>query len=255
MIRQPKIIHLILILKILDGSIMGLHNLNEKMNNQILRNIFKTLSDDQIYSILESSFIKKYQKGDLILNKNNCRESVFILLDGIIQIGYLSPSGRFHAFNYFSEKSPINLLACINQQVIDYDYYAFNQVKILHIPILVFQTEMSRNNALKQDALHILSLRMQDLLQQLKFIQVASLHQKICKILFDLSHQYGINHHLGTEIGLKISQHDLADLLSSSRQTINKEIKKLKAQNVIFWQYENIIIKDQDYLKYQINWI
>lgn len=53
MIRQPKIIHLILILKILDGSIMGLHNLNEKMNNQILRNIFKTLSDDHIYSILE----------------------------------------------------------------------------------------------------------------------------------------------------------------------------------------------------------
>lgn len=32
---------------------MGLHNLNEKMNNQILRNIFKTLSDDHIYSILE----------------------------------------------------------------------------------------------------------------------------------------------------------------------------------------------------------
>ena len=53
MIRQPKIIHLILILKILDGSIMGLHNLNEKKNNQILKNIFKTLSDDHIYSILE----------------------------------------------------------------------------------------------------------------------------------------------------------------------------------------------------------
>ena len=71
--------------------------------------------------------------------------------------------------------------------------------------------------------------------------------------LLDLSHQYGQKHPLGTEIRLKISQHDLADLLSSSRQTINKEIKNLTSQDVIFWQYENIIIKNYEYLKYQVN--
>ena len=230
-----------------------MHDLKDQTNGQVLKNIFKNLSEHEINFILKMSFIKKYQKGDLILNKENCRDAVYILLDGIIQIGYLSPSGRFHAFNYFSEKSPINLLACINEQVIDYDYYAFNQVKILHISIAVFSNEISNNNALKQDALDILSLRMQYLLQQMKFLQVANLHQKICKILFDLSHQYGQKHPLGTEIRLKISQHDLADLLSSSRQTINKEIKNLTSQDVIFWQYENIIIKNYEYLKYQIN--
>ena len=230
-----------------------MYDLKDQKNDQILKNIFKNLSEHEINFILKMSFIKKYQKGDLILNKGNCRDAVYVLLDGIIQIGYLSPSGRFHAFNYFSEKSPINLLACINEQVIDYDYYAFNQVKILHISIAVFSNEISNNNALKQDALDILSLRMQYLLQQMKFLQVANLHQKICKILFDLSHQYGQKHPLGTEIRLKISQHDLADLLSSSRQTINKEIKSLTSQDVIFWQYENIIIKNYEYLKYQIN--
>ena len=230
-----------------------MHDLKDQTNDQVLKKIFKNLSEHEINSILKMSFIKKYQKGDLILNKGNCRDAVYVLLDGIIQIGYLSPSGRFHAFNYFSEKSPINLLACINEQVIDYDYYAFNQVKILHISIAVFSNEISNNNALKQDALDILSLRMQYLLQQMKFLQVANLHQKICKILFDLSHQYGQKHPLGTEIRLKISQHDLADLLSSSRQTINKEIKNLTSQDVVFWQYENIIIKNHEYLKYQIN--
>ena len=230
-----------------------MHDLKDQTNDQVLKKIFKNLSEHEINSILKMSFIKKYQKGDLILNKGNCRDAVYVLLDGIIQIGYLSPSGRFHAFNYFSEKSPINLLACINEQVIDYDYYAFNQVKILHISIAIFSNEISNNNALKQDALDILSLRMQYLLQQMKFLQVANLHQKICKILFDLSHQYGQKHPLGTEIRLKISQHDLADLLSSSRQTINKEIKSLTSQDVIFWQYENIIIKNYEYLKYQIN--
>ncbi|WP_257218928.1 MULTISPECIES: helix-turn-helix domain-containing protein [unclassified Acinetobacter] len=60
---------------------------------------------------------------------------------------------------------------------------------------------------------------------------------------------------MGTEIKLKISQHDLADLLSASRQTINKEIKNLASQNILDWQYENIVIKNKEYLNYQINWI
>ena len=231
---------------------------NLSLNNKesvflILKNVFKNISDNNLKYILDKSSVKKYQKNDLILNKENSSDELYILLDGIIQIGYLSLSGRFHAFNYYSEKHLINLLPCLNSQAIDYDYYAFNQVRILQIPKTVFKEEIKNNNELKQDALDILSLRMHYLIEQVKFLQVANLHQKVCKILLDLSGQYGEKHVLGTEIRLKISQHDLADLLSSSRQTINKEIKNLKEQDVVFWQYENIIVKDIGYLKNQIN--
>ncbi|WP_180116335.1 Crp/Fnr family transcriptional regulator [Acinetobacter sp. YH12140] len=225
------------------------------VNYHILKNIFKNVSDEKVQYILKHAIVRKYQKGDLILNKENCRSALYILLDGIIQIGYLSPSGRFHAFNYYSEKHLINLLPCLNAQVVDYDYYAFNQVKVLQIPQHIFAEEIQHNNDLKQDALQILSLRMQYLIQQVKFLQVANLHQKVCKVLHDLSLQYGVQHPLGTEISLKISQHDLADLLSASRQTINKEIKQLVANNVLIWQYENIFIKNKEYLNYQIKWI
>lgn len=229
--------------------------INKKSNYDVLKNVFKHISDEKIEYILKYSTVRKYQKGDLILNKENCRSALYILLDGIIQIGYLSPSGRFHAFNYYSEKHLINLLPCLNEQVLDYDYYAFNQVKVLQIPQHIFAEEINDNNNLKQDALEILSHRMQYLIQQVKFLQVANLHQKVCKVLHDLSLQYGRSHPLGTEIRLKISQHDLADLLSASRQTINKEIKNLASQNILDWQYENIVIKNKEYLNFQINWI
>lgn len=229
--------------------------INKKSNYDVLKNVFKHISDEKIEYILKYSTVRKYQKGDLILNKENCRSALYILLDGIIQIGYLSPSGRFHAFNYYSEKHLINLLPCLNEQVLDYDYYAFNQVKVLQIPQHIFAEEINDNNNLKQDALDILSHRMQYLIQQVKFLQVANLHQKVCKVLHDLSLQYGRSHPLGTEIRLKISQHDLADLLSASRQTINKEIKNLASQNILDWQYESIVIKNKEYLNFQINWI
>ena len=222
---------------------------------QNLNEVFVGLNEDKLQNIIQKSHIKKYQKGEIILNKDNCKEALYILLEGIIHIGYLSPSGRFHAFNYYSEKSLINLLPCIKNESLDYDYYAFNQVRILQIPREIFLAELSENKDLSNGVLSLMAQRMHNLLNEIKFLHVANLHQKVCKVLLDLGQQYGRLHQLGTEIEIKISQHDLADLLSSSRQTINKEIKNLVTQNVIQWQYENIIIKNKDYLKYQINGI
>ena len=238
---------------------MQYYNFNHISNIDLIKNIFNTnfnsMSDACISRILEKSNIKKYQKNESILQRdqqNKYKEdALYILLEGIIQIGYLSPSGRFHAFNYHSEKNVINLFSCLQDQVPEYDYYAFNQVKVLLIPKHVFLQELSQNNALSQQVMRLLALRMHYLMAELKFLHVANLHQKISKNLLKLAHQYGVKHRLGTEIKLKISQHDLADLLSASRQTVNKEIKKLVSLDVLNWQYENIIIKDLDYLKNQ----
>jgi len=230
-------------------------DLSENSNFHILKGVFKNTSKIKINEIIQKSVVRKYQKNDLILNKDNQNKSLFILLDGIIQIGYLSPSGRFHAFNYFSEKHVINLVSCFNASAIDYDYYAFNQVKILQIPHHLFIQEIKENIDLNQDCLSILSQRMQRLTQQVKFLQVANLAQKIAKILLDLSRQYGVRHPSGIEIQLKISQQDLADLISVSRQTINKEIKKLMQLEILDWQYESILIKKIEYFENEIHCI
>lgn len=228
---------------------MQYYDLNKTTNKTVLKNIFKSLSMDNIEYILTYSHIKRFKKSELILNKESCANSLYILLDGIIHIGYLSASGRFHAFNFFSEKNLINLLPCLKGHIIDYDYYAFNQVQVLIIPKQIFFEQLNNNNQLNEDLLDIVAFRMHHLIDEVKFLHVANLHQKICKTLLKLSQQYGVHHPLGTEIFLKISQHDLADLLSSSRQTINKEIKKLVNLGIIEWQYENILIKDINYIE------
>lgn len=231
---------------------MKYHDFNYESNINVLRGLFNQISGLEIHNILKNSSVKKYQKNDLIINNNTETEALYILLDGIIQIGYLSSSGRFHAFNYYSEKKCINLFACLQDQVPEYHYYAFNQVKVLVIPKQIFLDQINQSPTLSKEVMSLLALRMHHLMAEIKFMHILNLHQKVAKTLFNLARQYGGSHPLGVEIKLKISQHDLADLLSSSRQTINKEIKKLVDLDVLNWQYENIIIKDLDYFESQI---
>lgn len=240
---------------------MQFYDFNNTSNAQVIKNIFKDISEDHVHYLLNYSHIKKHQKGEMIIqrdnqldkNNNENNDDLYILLDGIIQIGYLSPSGRFHAFNYYSEKNFINLFSCLQNEVPEYDYYAFNQVRILSIPKSIFFELIESNPALSQTLMRLLALRMHHLMAELKFLHISNISQKVAKTLLSLAHQYGIQHELGTEIKLKISQHDLADLLSASRQTVNKEIQKLVMADVLNWQYENIIIKNIDDLKLKIS--
>ena len=234
---------------------MELIDLKQNAKYHIFKNIFKSVSEDDINDLLRISTIKKYQKNEIILNKNIDENALYILMEGIIKIGYLNPNGRLHTFLYFSDKKPINLVNCFISQGVEYDYYAFNQVSIISIPKQQFLEKVENNEGFKNACFEIMSLRMKYMSYQIKFLNVANLHQKICKTLIDLNSNYGIKHAIGSEILLKLSQNDFADLISSSRQTINKEIKNLVNLNVIQWQYESIIIRDLDYLKKQIEWI
>lgn len=218
----------------------------------VLRELFKNLSESDIDYILKKSMTKKYYKNEIILNKENSENALYVLIEGIIQIGCLSSTGRFHAFHYFSQKHFINLLPCLKQLYIDYDYHAFNQVKVLIIPKAILLEIINKNNSLNIDFLDMIAFRMHQLLSEVKFLHMANLHQKLCRTLLNLAKQYGILHPLGTEIKLKISQHDLADLLSSSRQTINKEMKILMNNKVVQCHYESIILTDMEYFEKEI---
>lgn len=58
---------------------MQIHASKNNVNYDILKNIFKNISEDKLDFILKYSTIRKYQKGDLILNKENCHTALYRL--------------------------------------------------------------------------------------------------------------------------------------------------------------------------------
>lgn len=227
----------------------------QALNFEIKNSLFECLSEHQLHELLSVSVVKKYHKKQLILNRDNCLNSVYFLLDGILQVGYMSAGGRFHALSYFSDKNVINVIPCLEQQVLDYDYYAFNSVCLLVIPADNFLAMLQKNQALMQKVLALIALRMRQLLIEIKFLQTSNLQQKLCHLLLKLSNQYGDVQGQDIEIKLALSQSDLADLLSVSRQTVNKEMRGLIKSDVIDWYRKNIVIKNKSYLEFQIKYL
>ena len=72
------------------GGFMKFYDFSLNEGVDVLKCVFKNISNNGLDNIMNKSHTKKYQKGDLILSKENCIDALYILIDGIIQIGYLS---------------------------------------------------------------------------------------------------------------------------------------------------------------------
>ena len=71
------------------------------------------------------------------------------------------------------------------------------------------------------------------------------LRQRVAHSLLSLAGSYGHTTGAGIEIELKVSQDDLAAMLSVSRQRVNLELRLLVSEGIVSTRYSHITILDQ----------
>ena len=59
-----------------------------------------------------------------------------------------------------------------------------------------------------------------------------------------LSKLHGVPEARGIRIRVRVSQEDLASMLNTTRQTINKELQMLAAADIIEVDYSSIVVRD-----------
>jgi CRP-like cAMP-binding protein len=74
------------------------------------------------------------------------------------------------------------------------------------------------------------------------------LRVRCARVLHSLMTQYGIHRDGQTEITLKLSQEDLADMIGRTRQSVNKELKALERDGVLRMQYSHFVILNEAHL-------
>ncbi len=60
-----------------------------------------------------------------------------------------------------------------------------------------------------------------------------SVEERLAHVLLSLGRRHGVREGSNVRIDLPLSQHDLADMIGASRQTVNRELRKLAEEGLI----------------------
>jgi CRP-like cAMP-binding protein len=80
-------------------------------------------------------------------------------------------------------------------------------------------------------------------------LNVLPLEARLAKQVLNLAASYGKRDADGIEIGLRLAQEDLAQLLGASRQRVNRELKAMERRGVLSARYGRLRLRDEVLLR------
>ncbi|MEN8549992.1 Crp/Fnr family transcriptional regulator [Acinetobacter soli] len=231
----------------------GLHSdykmsISDFINKSILilenYQFIQSLSHTEKSTLIQQLKIRKYYHNQTVYNQNDSCTDINILLEGALKLGWSTSSGKYHTDIFVPSGTLINIVPIVTGQPLLHDHIAQGRTVIANLPGQLF-IDVIRNNA---DALFmvlkLICVRTQLSREQNFIHSTETLQTRLAKKLVFLVDYHSYQDKDKILLNLKLSQENLAELLQTSRQSINKELAALSNQNIIEVKYNQIFILD-----------
>ncbi|WP_349929371.1 Crp/Fnr family transcriptional regulator [Acinetobacter sp. A1-4-2] len=211
--------------------------------------VFSAFNTQSHQTLLQHVKYLRFLPQQQILHYQQKMDDIYVLLSGRMQIGWLLSDGEFKVSDYVKMYSVFNLVPFLQQKPLNFDFYAVEVVEVAVISGQVFLEQLQQQPQAMWQIIQLLSERMYSLMEKNRYLQTASMTQKIARHLITLGQQARPVGQEKSTIQFKMSQQEFAELLHVSRQTLNKQLQYFIQQHIVEWNYSQIRIIDLQRLK------
>ncbi|HDG7212789.1 Crp/Fnr family transcriptional regulator [Acinetobacter nosocomialis] len=227
----------------MDGLILDLIYINRLKENTW----FSVLPEAFQKFILEYGKQITFEKNSYVFHAKDEFNGIYTVLEGSISLGYVDVNGN-EALSAIAE--PImwfGEISLIDHEPRSHDAIALKKSTVLHIPAKPLNDLLKDNPYYWYYFARLTSQKLRYVFLEQIAIQTRSLSQRLAQRLLFILEGYG-NHLIVQERQIHISQDQLANMLTVSRQTINHELNLLEKQNIIKISFRKIEILDMEKL-------
>ncbi|MDO7210636.1 Crp/Fnr family transcriptional regulator [Acinetobacter nosocomialis] len=227
----------------MDGLILDLIYINRLKENTW----FSVLPEAFQKFILEHGKQITFEKNSYVFHAKDEFDGIYTVLEGSISLGYVDVNGN-EALSAIAE--PImwfGEISLIDHEPRSHDAIALKKSTVLHIPAKPLNDLLKDNPYYWYYFARLTSQKLRYVFLEQIAIQTRSLSQRLAQRLLFILEGYG-NHLIVQERQIHISQDQLANMLTVSRQTINHELNLLEKQNIIKISFRKIEILDMEKL-------
>jgi len=210
---------------------------------------FERLPEKITQQMMKISVIRQYKNADLIHQKGDEADGMFGIVAGVVRIANITAEGKEAVLTYLEPGSWFGDISLLDGLPRTHNAYAQGDSTILMLPRYKFLELMEKHPELYRHFNKLLCQRIRLLFSAMDEQSLLPLNQRLINHLLRLAATYGEKADQGIKIGLKLPQEELGLLLNTSRQSINKELKKLQALNLIKIAYGRLTLMDISRLK------
>ena len=193
--------------------------------------------------IVNCAVQQRFDKEQSIFRSGDIFNGIYAVLEGAVRLGYIDIHGKESVAAIVEPVMWFGEISLVDAQPRSHDAIATQKSLLLHIPSTALQSLLQQHPVFWYHIAQLTSQKLRFAFLELISIQTQSLSQRLAQRLMFILNGYG--NHLSIEKNvIHLSQEQLAQMLTCSRQTINQELQALEQQNILCVSFKKIEILD-----------
>jgi CRP/FNR family transcriptional regulator, cyclic AMP receptor protein len=195
--------------------------------------LFQAMQPAELDEILKFASERRVRRGQTIMQRGDEGSSLMAVLRGRVRISSFSSDGKEVTLNVINPGEIFGEIALLDGEPRSADATAIEDTSLLVVERRHFLPFLRQNEDLFLRLLAVLCSRLRRTSMALEEIALFDLPIRLARVLLKLGDDYGRPNNVGTRIELKLSQRDLSNLVASSRESVNKQLRTWRESGVV----------------------
>lgn len=187
---------------------------------------------------------QKYRKGEILVRADDDPSGIFYLIDGVVRRYSISSAGEELTINIFKPISFFPMSWAINNTPSQHYFEAMTNVEVWRAPKEDVLKFIKENNDVMFDLMSRVYHGLEGYMMRMEYLMAGNAQARLITELLIYARRFGKLEGNKIIVDLKVTEKDLASQSGMTRETISREIQKLKQTRLIDFKKNQIIIND-----------
>ncbi len=194
---------------------------------------------------------QKYKKGEILIRAGDDPTGVYYLKKGRVKKYAISRKGDELIVNIFKPFSFFPMSHAINHLPNNYFYEAMEDLELVKAPAKEVDQFVKSNSDVLYDLLARVYRGTEGLLTRMTYLMAGNAYSRLLAEIVIIAKRFGKK--VGLSITIETTEKDLATQVGMTRETVSRELKILKENNLVEFQKGKLIIKNIERLEEELS--
>lgn len=198
------------------------------------------LTQSSVQALQGIGVLRHWQEGQLVLSRGQSISTALLIMKGRLRVSVTTPEGEEQLLRWMLPGEISGLSSVFAETTYPADLVSAGPSQVLHIGRAKLLALISRDATVAVDLLRILGLRINQLLDTLADQGMHTLEQRVWATLERIAKFNSVQ--VADGVQLRVSQSDLAQAATASRQRVNQQLQYFQNKGLIRLGYRNIVL-------------
>jgi len=174
------------------------------------------------------------RKGQILLFEGDMVNRIYFLLKGYVKVYGILPSGQQRTIIIYAPGEVFPLTSLLSDPgIVHYFYECMTNVELKMLSFEDFQRKIKGNLALGEQMIGYTYRQNLESLSRIETLSAHSANLKVASLLLYLADKTGVENQGLTELGLPLTNQEIAEMCGLTRETTSAQLKNLRRQGIV----------------------